>query len=84
MLIFKKLESRLGDMFLDRIDEAVIDTCITRWTMEGKPVGAIMAASGHHRLSMHNAYVNAQEHHLREAFCLQGVYTVNRLNLIAP
>ncbi|MGH8547643.1 MAG: tyrosine-type recombinase/integrase, partial [Methylococcales bacterium] len=51
-------------------------TCITRWATEGKPVGVIMAASGHHSLEMHTRYVNVGEHHLRKAFsvlttCLQ-------------
>jgi integrase len=50
-------------------------TCITRWEMEGKPVGAIMAASGHHSLEMHNSYVNVNEHHLKAAFSVNVVLT---------
>jgi integrase len=55
-------------------------TCITRWAMEGKPVGAIMAASGHHSFSMHDSYVNLRESiTLRPFFCLQDVYTKRTL-----
>ncbi len=59
-------------------------TCITRWAMEGKPVGAIMAASGHHSFSMHDSYVNLREHHLRAAFCLQGVNTKSQVDESKP
>ena len=47
-------------------------TAITRWSMEGKPAGAIMAASGHHSLSMHDRYVNPTEQDLRAAFSFTG------------
>jgi integrase len=45
-------------------------TAITRWAMAGVPVGAIMAAAGHHSLEMHNRYVNLGEQHLKEVFGL--------------
>jgi len=45
-------------------------TCITRWAMAGIPREAVMAASGHASIEMHNGYVNVQEHHLKEAFSL--------------
>ena len=51
-------------------------TCITRWAMEGKPIGAIMAASGHHSVEMHDRYVNLQEHHLKAAFEGKTVHNV--------
>ena len=38
--------------------------------MAGVPIGAIMAAAGHHSLVMHNGYVNLNENHLKEAFKL--------------
>jgi hypothetical protein len=38
--------------------------------MEGKPAGAVMAASGHHGLSMHDRYVNPTEQDLKTAFLL--------------
>lgn len=50
-------------------------TCITRWEMEGKPAGKIMAASGHHSLEMHDRYVNVKEHHLRDFFSVNEVLT---------
>ena len=43
-------------------------TCITRWTMAGIPVEAVMAASGHSSLEMHYSYVNVKESHLSESF----------------
>ena len=43
-------------------------TCITRWTMAGIPVEAVMAASGHSSLEMHHSYVNVKESHLSESF----------------
>jgi integrase len=43
-------------------------TCITRWTMAGIPVEAVMAASGHNSLEMHHSYVNVKEAHLTESF----------------
>jgi len=45
-------------------------TCITRWAMAGISREAVMAASGHASIEMHNGYVNIQEHHLKEAFSL--------------
>jgi integrase len=50
-------------------------TCITRWEMEGKPAGKIMAASGHHSLEMHNRYVNTKEYHLKDFFAVNEVLT---------
>jgi integrase len=50
-------------------------TCITRWEMEGKPAGKIMAASGHHSLEMHDRYVNVKEHHPRDFFSVNEVLT---------
>jgi integrase len=43
-------------------------TCITRWELEGVPSYAIMEASGHHTLEMHNRYVNVNEQQVRAAF----------------
>lgn len=50
-------------------------TAITRWAMAGVPIGAIMAAAGHHTLEMHNRYVNLNENHLKEAFKLFPTFT---------
>jgi integrase len=61
-------EAKIDDLHLHDFRH----TCITRWAMEGKPVGAVMAASGHHSFSMHDSYVNLREHHLRTAFLLTG------------
>jgi integrase len=50
-------------------------TCITRWSMSGIPVEAVMAASGHHSIEMHQSYVNVKESHSNPSIkCLQGVY----------
>jgi len=43
-------------------------TCITRWEMAGIPRGAVMAASGHGSIQMHDSYVNVKDHHLVKAF----------------
>ena len=43
-------------------------TAITRWELAGVPAGAIMAASGHHTVEMHNRYVNVNEQQVRSAF----------------
>jgi integrase len=43
-------------------------TCITRWSMMAIPREAVMAASGHHSIEMHDRYVNVKDHHLKEAF----------------
>lgn len=43
---------------------------ITLWAMEGKPVAAIMAASGHHSFEMHDRYANPGEKHLKEIFAV--------------
>jgi len=53
-------------------------TCITRWEMEGKPVGKIMAASGHHSIEMHNRYVNTKEHHLKDFFGVNVLLTTKK------
>ena len=43
-------------------------TCITRWIMAGIPREAVMAASGHASIEMHDRYVNVKEHHLIDFF----------------
>jgi integrase len=54
-------------------------TCITLWSMAGIPPRAVMAASGHSSLAMHNSYVNPKDSHLcRPSICLQGFNMKNR------
>jgi len=43
-------------------------TCITRWIMAGIPREAVMVASGHASIEMHDRYVNVKEHHLIDFF----------------
>ena len=79
--IRKPFEAACGEAKIDNLHlHDFRHTCITRWAMEGKPVGAIMAASGHHSFSMHDSYVNLREHHLRAAFCLHGVNTKSEVD----
>jgi len=55
-------------------------TAITRWELAGVPPGAIMAASGHHTVEMHNRYVNVNEQQVRSAFLATTWQQGNRVD----